>query len=58
MTCLMLILGFLSLNIIELFNKHVPVMSMVTREKSPWITDNIRYMIKLCDTALVRFKFS
>lgn len=48
---------FLIVNIIQLSNKHVLVItSRVTRKKSPWITDNIGYMIKLRDRALLSFK--
>lgn len=49
---------FLTSNIIRLFDKHAPVVNVKGKTKpySPWITENIRLMIRLRNKALNRFR--
>lgn len=44
-------------HIIALFDKHAPVKTCVIKEPShPWITDNIKIMMKLRDDALSKYR--
>lgn len=45
--------------IINLFDIHAPLRTVrITKKKSPWLTDNIKLMIKLRNRALLRHKKS
>ena len=43
--------------LLTLFDKHAPLRTIrCSKPKAPWLTDNVRSMIKLRDIALLRFK--
>lgn len=48
---------FLSDNIVRLFDLHAPLRSIkISKPYLPWITENVKFMIKLRNLALNRFK--
>lgn len=51
-------IGFVTDNILQLFNTHAPMKSIKCSKRSyaPWITDNIKFMQKLRNKALTKFK--
>lgn len=49
--------GFFNSNILNIFNKHAPVVRVRTsRPPTPWLTYNIRQMMKARNDALMRFR--
>ena len=45
--------------ITEVFNKHAPIkQKKVTKRKVPWVTENVKLLMKLRDRALIKFKHS
>lgn len=49
--------AFLNSNLITLFDKHAPFRTTRVKKKpTPWITDNIKFMIRLRNKALSKFK--
>lgn len=45
--------------ILDLFDRHAPVKTvLISRKKSPWLTDTIKQMIKLRNNAQLRYKKS
>lgn len=45
--------------ILELFNKHAPLIERrVSKPRAPWLTDNLKMIMKLRDRALQKFKRS
>lgn len=50
-------INFFNSNLINVFNTHAPVKtSRFTKSLKPWITDNIKLMIKLRKKALAKYK--
>lgn len=50
-------IGFLNSNILHLFNKHAPLIRVsTTRPPAPWLTYNIRLMMKSRDEARKRYQ--
>lgn len=51
-------IDFITTNILQLFNIHAPIKSIKYSKRSyaPWITDNIKFMQKLRNKALAKFK--
>ncbi|XP_031331265.1 uncharacterized protein LOC116181009 isoform X1 [Photinus pyralis] len=48
---------FLNANLTELFNIHAPIRTIkIVKKNPPWMTDNIKFMIKLRNKSLVKFK--
>nr|CAI5870126.1 unnamed protein product [Callosobruchus analis] len=45
--------------ILELFDKHAPIKTVkITKKRAPWLTDNIKLLMKFRDNALCQFKRS
>lgn len=43
--------------ILNLFNKHAPLRtSKITKPPAPWLTSNVKHLMKLSDSALTKFK--
>uniref|UniRef100_A0A6P7HE79 Uncharacterized protein LOC114347572 n=1 Tax=Diabrotica virgifera virgifera TaxID=50390 RepID=A0A6P7HE79_DIAVI len=52
-------INVLNSTILNLFQIHAPLRQIkITRKKAPWLTDTLRYMMKLRDKALLKFKKS
>lgn len=52
-------LSFFNEQLINIFDKHAPFkISIVKKKPAPWLTDNLRFMMKLRDKALSRYKKS
>lgn len=50
-------LEFLNFNLENIFNVHAPIKtSRLTKAPAPWLTDNLKLMIKLKRKALTRYK--
>lgn len=48
---------FLNNNILNLINRHSQIKTInISKQNLPWITDNIKLMIKLRNSALIKFK--
>nr|CAI5853877.1 unnamed protein product [Callosobruchus analis] len=45
--------GFLTENLIELFDKHAPRIR-VNKPPAPWLTDNLKAIFRLRDQALAK----
>lgn len=49
-------IAFLNEQLLCLFDKHAPVKTIkITNKKTPWITDNVRLMMKLRDKAKAQY---
>jgi hypothetical protein len=45
--------------IIEIFDKHAPLTtSMITKRPAPWLTDNLKVMMKIRNKAFSKYKRS
>lgn len=52
-------LSFFNEQLVNVFDRHAPYkVSRVSKKPTPWLTDNLRFMMKLRDKALLRYKRS
>lgn len=50
-------INFWNVNLLHLFDKHAPFKSVrITKPRAPWLTDNLKIMMKVRDKAFLKYK--